>query len=158
MTDAPKVVGRSFSIQAQVEVPRQGAEGMIVTDGGQFGGYGLYLMKGKPVFTYNLLALETTRWEGAALAPGTHTIGFEFTYDGPGFGKGGTGVLTVDGKEAARRQMPHTAPFLLNVGETFDIGSDTRTAVAPNDYKVPFPFTGAIKQVAIKLGPPQLKP
>ena len=62
--------------------------------GGRFGGYGLYLLKGKPVFIYNFLDLERFRWEGQeALTPGKHTVVFDFTYDGPGFGKGGTGVL-----------------------------------------------------------------
>ena len=83
------------------------AEGMVVTDGGRFGGYGLYLLKGKPVFTYNLLGLERFRWEGPqALAPGKHTLVFDFKYDGPGSGKGGTGVLKVDGKEIANHPNP----------------------------------------------------
>ena len=80
--------------------------------GGRFGGYGLYLLKGKPVFVYNLLDLKRYRWEGgvggadwlgASLKPGKHTLVFDFKYDGPGFGKGGTGVLSVDGKELSRQ-------------------------------------------------------
>ena len=87
--------------------PAGGAEGMLVTLGGRFGGYGLYLLKGKPVFIYNFLDLERFRWEGKdALAPGKHTIVFDFKYDGPGFGKGGTGVLKVDGKEVANQEDP----------------------------------------------------
>ena len=98
-------------------------EGMIVTDGGRFGGYGLYLLKGKPVFTYNLLGLERFRWEGQqALAPGKHTLVFDFKYDGPGVAKGGTGILKVDGKEVASNPIPHTIPFLLTIDETFDVG------------------------------------
>ena len=86
---------------------------MIDTLGGRFGGYGLYLLKGKPVFLYNFLDLERFRWEGKeALTPGKHTIVFDFKYDGPGFGKGGTGVLKVDGKEVASKKIPHTIPFL----------------------------------------------
>ena len=95
---------------------------MIATLGGRFGGYGLYLLKGKPVFVYNLLDLKRFRWEGGvggddwlgeSLKPGKHTIVFDFKYDGPGLGKGGTGVLTVDGKElatqtiAAHDSVPH---------------------------------------------------
>ena len=88
-SDAPDILAKSYTITAEVEIPQGGAEGMIVTLGGRFGGYGLYLLKGKPVFTYNLLGLERFRWEGQqALAPGKHTIVFDFTYDGPGFGKG----------------------------------------------------------------------
>ncbi|MGB6311671.1 MAG: arylsulfatase, partial [Pseudolabrys sp.] len=142
-----------------VEVSSDGGEGMIVTDGGRFGGYGLYLLKGKPVFTYNLLSLERFRWEGPqALAPGKHTLVFDFKYDGPGAGKGGTGVLKVDGKEIANHPIPHTIPFLLTFDETFDVGSDTRTPVDDKDYQVPFRFSGKISKVSVKLGPDQLLP
>jgi arylsulfatase len=150
---APSILGRSFTIHADVDVPRGGATGMIVTDGGRFGGYGMYVLRGNPVFIYNYLAIDTYRWEGRdALSPGHHTITFDFTYDGPGLGKGGTGVLSVDGREIARRQIPHTIPFILTIDETLDIGSDTRTSVADQDYQVPFPFTGTISRVAFKLG------
>ena len=91
---------------------------MIVTDGGRFGGYGLFLSKGdlgvgrgKVVFLYNLLDLKRTTWEGPELAAGKHTIVFDFKSDGPGLGKGGTGVLSVDGKEVARNSMEHTTPI-----------------------------------------------
>ena len=90
---------------------------MIVTEGGRFGGYGLFLSKGefgfgrgKVVFLYNLLDLKRTAWEGPELAAGKHTIVFDFKSDGPGLGKGGTGVLSVDGKEVARKTMEHTHP------------------------------------------------
>ncbi len=155
-SNAPNVLNKSYTITAEVEVPA-GGDGMVVTQGGRFGGYGLYLLKGKPVFLYNLLDMERFRWEGTqALAPGKHTIVFDFKYDGPGPGKGGTGMLTVDGKEVASKAIPHTTPFLMNVGETFDVGLDTRTGVDDNDYQVPFRFTGKIDKVTIKLGPEQL--
>jgi hypothetical protein len=116
---------------------------MIVTDGGRFGGYGLYLLKGKPVFTYNLLALEKVRWEGdEALAPGKHTLEFDFKYDGPGMGKGGSGVLKVDGKEVATKSLSGSIPAILTIDETLDIGSDTRTPVDDADYQVPSPSPG----------------
>src|SRR6478672_13698093 len=93
-SDAPSLLNKSYTITAEVQIPQEGAEGMLATLGGRFGGYGLYLLKGKPVFLYNFLDLERFRWEGQqALAPGKHRIVFDFTYDGPGFGKGGTGVL-----------------------------------------------------------------
>src|SRR5262249_13770811 len=103
-SNAPDLVGKSFKITAEVEIPPNGAEGMLNTLGGRFGGYGLYLVKGKPVFSYNLLAVEHFRWEAPkALTPGKHTIVFDFKYDGPGLAKSGTGVLSVDGKEVARK-------------------------------------------------------
>jgi arylsulfatase A-like enzyme len=154
---APNIIARSFTFTADLEIPTGGAEGMIVTLGGRFGGYGLYLLRGKPVFLYNLLGLERFRWEGQAeLAAGKHVVTFEFRYDGPGPGKGGTGILTVDGTQIATRSIPHTIPFLMTIDETFDIGMDTRTPVDDNDYQVPFPFTGKIVQVRCKLGPLQL--
>jgi arylsulfatase A-like enzyme len=155
--NAPNLLTRSFSITADVEVPTKGAEGMLNTLGGRFGGYGLYLVKGKPVFTYNLLALEKFRWEGPqALTPGKHTILFDFKYDGPGMGKGGTGVLSVDGKEVASKTIPHTVPALMTIDESFDVGVDTRTGVEDKDYKPPFRFTGKLDKLTIKLGPSQM--
>ena len=127
-SSAPNILAKSFTITAEVEVPANGAEGMIVTDGGRFGGYGLYLVKGKPVFLYNMLALERLRWEGTQpLATGKHTIVFDFKYEGPGIGKGGTGVFSVDGNEAANKTIPHTIPFLITFDETLDIGKPWNT-------------------------------
>ena len=140
---------------------------MIVTLAGRFGGYGLFLQHGKPVFVYNLLDLERFRWEGGiggkigetSLAgrskPGKHTIVFDFKYDGPGPGKGGTGVLSVDGRKLARKTIAHTIPLLMTVDETFDIGMDTGTAV-DDSYELPFSFTGTIDKLTFKLGPSQL--
>ena len=117
---APNLLGRSYSISAEVEIPQGGAEGMLNTLGGAFGGYGLYLVKGKPVFTYVQLTSERFRWEGpAALMPGKHTVVFDFKYDGPGFGKGGTGVLSVDGKDVDSKKMPYTIPFTVTIGRVF---------------------------------------
>ena len=156
-SDAPSILNKSYSITAEVDVPQGGAEGMLVTLGGRFGGYGLYVLKGKPVFTYNLLDLERFRWEGQqALTPGKHTIVFDFKYDGPGLGKGGSGVLSVDGKEVASKAIPHTIPIIMTVDETFDVGVDTRTPVDDKDYQVPFRFTGKLDKLTIKLGPSQL--
>ncbi|HEV3185727.1 MAG TPA: arylsulfatase [Xanthobacteraceae bacterium] len=156
-SDAPSILNKSYTITAEVEIPQGGAEGMLVTLGGRFGGYGLYLLKGKPVFLYNLLDLERFRWEGQqALAPGKHTIVFDFTYDGPGFGKGGTGVLKVDDKQVANQKISHTIPFIMAIDETFDVGVDTRTPVDDKDYQVPFRFTGKLDKVTFKLGPVQL--
>ena len=162
--NAPSILNKDYTITAEITVPKGGAEGMIATMGGRFGGYGLYLLKGKPVFTYNLLDLERYRWEGGvgaqdwlgrSLAPGKHTLVFDFKYDGPGPGKGGTGVMTVDGKEFAKKTIPHTIPFLMAIDETFDIGSDTRTGV-DDSYKLPFHFTGTIDKLTYKLGPNQM--
>src|SRR5437764_7482118 len=165
--NAPSILDKDYTISTEITVPKGGAEGMIVTLGGRFGGYGMFLQKGKPVFAYNLLDLERFRWEGGvggkvgadlfarALAPGKHTLIFDFKYDGPGMGKGGTGVFTVDGKELARKTVAHTVPLLMTVDETFDVGLDTGTGV-DESYKLPFKFTGTIDKLTFKLGPSQL--
>ncbi len=140
-------------------MPQGGAEGMLITQGGRFNGYGLYLLKGKPVFTYNALALRRFRWEGSeALTPGRHTVVFDFTYDGPGLGKGGTGLLKVDGVEVAKQTIPHTTPIIQSFDEGLDVGYDTRSGVDDRDYQVPFRFTGTINKVTFKPGPPQFTP
>jgi len=164
---APNILNKDYTVTAQITVPEGGAEGMIVTFGGRFGGYGLFLQHGKPVFVYNLLDLERFRWEGGvgailgedmfgrALKPGQHTIEFDFKYDGPGPGKGGTGVLSVDGKELAKKTIKHTIPLMMSIDETFDVGLDTRTGV-DHSYELPFKFTGKIDKLTFKLGASQL--
>jgi len=165
--NAPSILDKDYTITAEITVPEGGAEGMIATLGGRFGGYGLFLQEGKPVFVYNLLDLKRYRWEGGvggivgedwfgrALKPGQHTLVFDFKYDGPGPGKGGTGVLTVDGRELAKQTIPHTIPLIMTMDETFDIGSDTRTGV-DDSYALPFRFTGTIDKLTFKLGPSQM--
>ena len=157
--NAPDFIGKSYSVTADVEIPPKGAEGMLNTLGGRFGGWGLYLLKGKPVFTYNLLGLERFRWEGSqALTPGKHSIEFDFKYDGPGMAKGGTGVLSVDGKEVAKKTIPHTVPSRFTIDKSFDVGVDTRTGVDDNDYQPPFRFNGKLDKLTVKLGPSQMLP
>jgi len=162
--NSPSILNKSFTITAEIEVPKSGGNGMIVTEGGRFGGYALYLLKGKPVFVYNLLDLKRSRWEGGvggadwlgkSLSAGKHTIVFDFKYDGPGIAKGGTGVLKVDGKDLATLKVEHTIPFLLPPDETFDVGVDTRTAV-DSSYEIPFRFDGKINKLTFNLGPTQL--
>ena len=165
---APSVLNTSYTITAKIDVPKGGAEGMIVTDGGRFGGYGLYLLKGKPVFLWNLLDLKRVRWEGKeALAPGKHRLEYDFKYDGLGFatlafnnisgiGRPGTGTLKVDGKPVSTQTLDRTVPLTLPWDETFDIGSDTGTPVDDGDYQVPFKFTGKIDRLTISLEPPVL--
>ena len=220
--NAPSILDKDYTITAEVTIPAGGADGMIATLGGRFGGYGLFLSqshnwwlrstlvkvvvwaifilgllltwlarhkrwsgwktwpgyamvflaplwliaglitgvaqigRGRPVFVYNMLDLERFRWSGPPLGEGKHTIVFDFKYDGPGPGKGGTGVLTVDGKEADRKTIAHTIPLLMCIDETFDIGIDTRTPV-DFSYDLPFRFTGNIDKLTFNLGPSQLE-
>ncbi len=215
---APSILNKSYTITAEVTIPSGGAEGMIVTDGGRFGGYGLFLTRsyrwwlesplvrnvgvgllavglllmltgagssgrrrvgklslglgslwlvavlatrvfglgsGKPVFLYNLLDLERTIWSGPSLGAGKHTIVFDWKIAEPGLGKGGTGVLSVDGKEVARDSMKNSMPITFPEDETFDVGADTRSGVAllKHRYDPPFEFTGTIDKLTILLKP-----
>jgi arylsulfatase len=168
--DSPLLLNTSYTITADIEVPQGGAEGMILTSGGRFAGYGFYLLQGKPVFLWNLLDLERIKWEGAeALSPGNHVVEFDFKYDGIGVGtlqfnnfsglaQPGTGTLKVDGKEVATKRMPKTLPMILQWDESFDIGSDTLTGVNDADYKPPFPLTAKLNKLTIKVDRPQLSP
>jgi arylsulfatase A-like enzyme len=156
-SNAPNVLGRSYKMTAEVDVPQGGGDGMIATMGGRWGGWGLYMLKGKPVFNYNMLILAQYRWEGSdVLTPGRHTIGFEYTYDGPGIAKGGSGVLKVDDKVVATGKQANSISFLQVADETFDVGIDTRTGVNDKDYRVPFAFDGKIHKLTVNLGPMQL--
>jgi arylsulfatase len=170
MGDAPQLLGTSYRIRAEIEVPQGGGEGVLVTQGGRFAGWGFYLLKGKPVYVWNLLDLKRVRWEGAeALAPGKHVLEFEFKYDGLGFatlafndtsgvGRSGRGVLKVDGRVVATQKMERTIPITLQWDETFDIGSDTGTPVEDRDYKVPFRFNGKLAKLTLSLDRPKLTP
>jgi len=156
---APNLLDRSYTITAEVDIPQSGAEGMLVTDGGRFGGYGFYLLKGRPVFTWNLVQLERVKWQGKqALSPGKHTLVFDWKYDGPGMGKSGTGTLTVDGQVLDSHPMSKSLGIVLPWTETFATGIDTGTPVDDKDYAVPFRFTGKINKLSIKLGPEELAP
>jgi Sulfatase len=150
---APSILNKSFAITADIEVPADGGNGMLVTAGGRFGGWGLYLLKGKPVFVYDLLDLARPRVAAPeALAPGKHMVEFAFKYDGPGLAKGGTATIKVDGAEVASQAFAHTIPFALEASETFDVGSDTGTGVNDSDYETPFVFTGKLNRLTIHLG------
>ena len=168
--DAPNLVATSFTLTADVTVPEGGVEGMINTAGGRFGGYGFYVVKGKPVFTWNLVGLQRVRWESPEpLSPGKRTLEFDFKYDGlgvatlafdsvSGLGQSGTGVLKVDGKVVATRKMRRTIPVTLQWDETFDVGADTGTPVDDGDYQVPFRLTGRLNKLTIKIDRPPLTP
>jgi hypothetical protein len=157
----PSVLNTSYTITAEIDVPQGGAEGVIVGEGGRFVGYALYLLKGKPVFTYNLLDLKRTRWEGP------EALEYDFRYDGlgeatlaynnlSGVGRGGTGTLKVDGRLVSTQKLERTLPLVLPLDQTFDIGIGGPTPVDDNDYKVPFKFTGKIDKLTIALDPPKL--
>src|SRR4051812_32834622 len=125
---APDIKNKSFKIAAEVNIPDGGADGVIITQGGRFNGWSLYLLEGKPVFHYNLIGKYRASIGGKdKLAPGNHVIVVDFKYDGPGLGKGGPVALTADGKPAAAGKLERTVPLLFSADETLDIGEDTGT-------------------------------
>jgi len=202
--NAPSILNKDYTITAEVTIPSGGAEGVIATIGGRFGGYALMLSpsaswllgskpfkhielgllilglllifigtagrwrkrfgyafvliaaiglvlsfatdvfhigRGRPVFVYNMLDLERYRWRGlSSLDEGKHTIVFDFKYNRPGPSKGGTDVLSVDGRDVDRTTIEHSIPLLMSIDETFDVGLDTRTPV-DFTHEGPFAFT-----------------
>ncbi len=168
--DAPSILNSSYRFRAEVEVPQGGGEGMLITQGGRFAGYGFYLLNGKPTFTWDLVDLKRIKWQGPdALTAGKHVLEFDFKYDGlgmgtlafanaSGIGQGGTGTLSVDGKVVATQKMEHTIPIILAWDENLDVGSDTGTPVDDQDYQVPFSFTGKIDKITLTIDRPTLTP
>lgn len=166
--DSPLLINTSYTITADIDVPEGGAEGMILTSGGRFAGYGFYLLEGKPVFLWNLVDLKRIKWQGPdALTPGNHVIEFDFKYDGlgagtlafnnfSGVGGSGTGTLKVDGNVVATQKMARTLPMILQWDESFDVGSDTLTGVNDADYHPPFPLTAKLNKLTLKVDRPQL--
>jgi arylsulfatase len=153
---APDMKNKSYEIRAEVEIPEAAAEGVLVTQGGRFCGYGLYLLKGKLVYDYNLVGVKHYRVVSKEPIPsGKHTLTADFKYDGRGIGKGGDLVLSMDGQAVAVGRVERTLPFRLAGDETLDIGEDTGTPVS-EDYKVPFKFTGTLKKLVITLGESKL--
>jgi len=141
---------RSHMITAEVQIPKKGANGVILAQAGRFGGWSLYVRGGKPTYTYNWLGLQRyTIAAKQALPAGKATIRYEFAYDG-GVGKGGTGTLFVNGKKVATGRVEQTQCCAFSADEGTDVGSDEGTPVT-EAYKVPFKFTGKIAKVTIDL-------
>jgi arylsulfatase len=168
--NAPNLLASSYNIKAEIEVPKGGGEGMLVTQGGRFAGYGFYLLDGKPVYLWNLFGMQRVKWEGKkALSPGKHVLEFDFDYDGlgaetlkygspSGLGRSGTGTLKVDGKVVATNKMEKTIPMLLQWCESFDVGADTGSPVNDADYQTPFRFNGKLNKLTLAINRPELSP
>ena len=153
---APDTKNRSFTVTAEVEIPEGGAEGVLITQGGRFGGWGLILIDGKPEFVHSFSQQPQHKYRVASkerLTPGKHTIHVDIAYNGPGMGKSATGTLSVDGKQVAQGDIERTIPLRFSLDETMDVGEDTGTPVV-EDYvdKMPFEFTGTLEKVVLQLG------
>ena len=146
------IKNRSFSVIADVDSDGD-AEGMLVTLGGETGGFAFYVLEGTPTFQYNWLGKEHyTITSSQALPKGPSTIRFDFAYDGGGPGKGGTGTLRLDGEAVGNGRIDKTVPVYFSTDDTFDVGEDWGTPVSPA-YKPPFRFTGTLKTVTIDADP-----
>jgi arylsulfatase len=148
----PQYENRSHTITALVDIPKDGANGVLIADGGIGGGFSLFLKDGKPTYTYNYFDhWITTIAAPSALPAGRAKILLKFDYDGGGRGKGATVTLNVNDKEVAEGHLPETVPNSFSFEDTFDIGEDTASPVG--EYQSPFPFTGTIDRIDLELAP-----
>jgi hypothetical protein len=143
---------KSHSITAAVVVPDAGAEGVIISQGGAFGGFSLYAKDGKPAYCYNLFGLQQFKVYGEEpIPPGEHQVRVEFGYDGGGIGKGGTATLYVDGAAVGDGRIDATVPMLFSADETTDVGSDSATPVSDDYGSTDSAFTGRVDWVQIDI-------
>jgi arylsulfatase A-like enzyme len=146
---------KSHAVTAQVVVPPEGANGVIVAQGGAFGGWSLYAKDGRPAYCYNLFGLQRFKVDGngnGALSPGEHQVRMEFAYDGGGLAKGGTVTLYVDGDEVGKGHVDATVPMAFSADETTDVGSDSATPVSDDYGPRDSEFTGTVRWVQLDLG------
>ena len=131
----PNVKNRSLTITADVEIPAGGADGVILAQGGRFGGWTLYMKGGKPIYCYNFIGLQRFTVAGTqAIPPGKATIRMEFAYDGGGVAKGGLATIYVNDKKVGEGRIERTQPGIFSADETADVGEDDATPVT-EDYK-----------------------
>jgi arylsulfatase A-like enzyme len=146
------IKNKSHSVTAQLEVPKSGARGVIIAQGGNIGGWALYVKDGKLKYCYNLLGIHYFYVEaGSALPPGDHQVRMEFKYDGGGLGKGGTASLYVDGKPVGEGKVAATAAMIFAADDGLDIGMDTGSSVAEDYGPRGNEFTGRVKGVEITI-------
>jgi arylsulfatase len=147
------VKNRSHAVTAQITVPEGGASGVIIAQGGAFGGWSLYLREGRPTYCHNFLGLRRFKVEAdSVLTPGAHVVRMEFAYDGGGMGKGGSVTLYADERPVGEGRVEATVPIIYSLDETADIGRDSASPVS-DDYSGPgSSFQGSIDWVRIDVG------
>jgi arylsulfatase A-like enzyme len=147
------IKNKSHSVTAAIAVPKSGAEGVIVCQGGNIGGWSLYAKSGKLKYCYNLLGIQCFFAESTTeLAPGDHQVRMEFAYDGGGLGKGGTATLYVDGKKVGEGKVPATAAMIFSADDGCDVGVDTGSPVSPDYGSRGNEFSGRVKGVQLAIG------
>jgi arylsulfatase len=144
---------KSHAITAEIDVPDAGGEGVIVAQGGAFGGWTVYAKDGKPAYCYNLFGLQRFKVYGEGAIPaGEHQVRVQFAFDGGGLGKGGTATLYVDGDKVGEGRVDATVPMAFSADETLDIGSDSGTPVTDDLTPAAVKFNGEVRWVEIDLG------
>jgi arylsulfatase len=147
------IKNKSHAVTAEIVVPETGADGVILAQGGAFGGWSLYAKDGRPRYCYNLLGLQRFKIEAdAAISPGTHQVRMEFGYDGGGPGKGGTVTLYLDGDQVGEGRVEATVPLIFSADETADVGRDTASPVSDDYEGESSVFTGTVNWVRVDLG------
>jgi arylsulfatase A-like enzyme len=146
------IKNKSHAVTAEVVVPVDGADGVIVAQGGAFGGWSLYMHEGRPAYCYNFFGLQRFKIYGdQPVAAGEHQLRMEFTYDGGGLGKGGIVALYVDGNEVGTGRVEATVPMAFSADETCDVGSDSATPVSDDHGSRGSGFTGTIRWVQLDI-------
>jgi arylsulfatase len=147
------IKNKSHAVTAQIVVPDSGAQGVIIAQGGAFGGWSLYATNGRPAYCYNLFGLQQFKVTGDKPIPaGEHQLRMEFTYDGGGLAKGGTVTLYLDGTKVGEGRVDATVPMGFSADETTDVGSDSATPVSDDYGPKDSAFTGRVRWVQIDLG------
>jgi arylsulfatase len=147
------IKNKSFTVTAEVDVPDGGADGVIIAQGGRFGGWALYAKDGRAKFVYNVLGIhEFPTVAEAPIPAGTHQVRMEFAYDGGGLAKGGGVTLFYDGMPVGTGRVEHTQPMVFSADETTDIGYESGTTVSADYDPHGSRFTGKIKWVQIDVG------
>ena len=144
---------KSHAVTALVDVPANGADGVLIAQGGAFGGWSLYVHEGRPAYCYNLFGLRRFKvYGGTSIGPGEHQVRLEFTYDGGGLAKGGSASLWLDGAKIGEGRVDATEPMLFSADETTDVGSDTGSPVSDDYRPEASAFAGSVRWVQIDLG------
>ena len=147
------IKNRSFSVTAEIDVPEAGANGVIIAQGGRFGGWAVYAKDGKAKFVYNVLGIQEFATEADTPIPeGTHQVRMEFAYDGGGLAKGGDVTLYYDGTAVGAGRVEATQPMIFSADETTDIGYESGTTVTPDYTAASSRFTGKIHWVQLDVG------
>jgi arylsulfatase len=147
------IKNKSFAVTSEVDVSSSGAEGVLIAQGGRFGGWSLYAKDGKATFVYNVLGIQEFATQAdAPILEGTHQVRMEFAYDGGGLGKGGNVTLYYDGQSVGTGRVEATQAMIFSADETTDIGYESGTTVSPDYSTRTSRFTGKVHWVQIDLG------